>query len=134
MTTTERFGFAWTLSCVDGHDHVVSDEEFVRAYRDGSGLSEALCGHRVVPGPLFMPPGPRCAGCARVLHGRATLPDPELHLLDRRSARRATAFLRRLVRHCRRAMPFPTPSRRGQASPHHGGIAADVPTSTPERS
>ncbi|GAA4845691.1 hypothetical protein GCM10025787_29730 [Saccharopolyspora rosea] len=100
MAALTRLYYAWTLSCADGQDHAVADEEFLRAHREGSGLSEALCGHRVVPGPLAFPPGPRCQWCLRYLRARATMSDPDLRMRHRRRRRRVP--LRRLFARCRR--------------------------------
>ncbi|GAA4835878.1 hypothetical protein [Saccharopolyspora rosea] len=102
----ERLFFAWTFSCADEHEHAVTDEAFLHAYRDGSGLSESLCGHRVVPGPLGFPPGPRCRECARCVQSRTAPPGSRLRGAERsRPRRRASAVFGRLFPRSGRSRP-----------------------------
>lgn len=125
----ERLFFTWFLSGTDNQDHAVVDEEFTRALHAGSGLCEALCGHRVVPRSLTVPPGPHCTRCLLFVRARATLSDPDLRSADRPCRHRAPTLLRRLFHHSVRSVArtaFPRPDR---AEPDRGGPAAETPPS-----
>lgn len=66
-TTRARPPVIW-LTCLDGHDHAVRDEEFTTRQ---SGVYEALCGTRVLPKSAHDAPRPDCAACIRFLHAWA---------------------------------------------------------------
>lgn len=127
---SERLFFTWVLSGTDKQDHAVVDEEFARVFHNGSGLSEALCGHHVVPGSLTLPPGPRCPRCLLFIRARATLSDPDFRMADRpRRRHRAPTFLRRLFRRPVRSVACTAVPRADRTGPDHGGPAAETPPS-----
>lgn len=126
---SNQLSVTWVLSCADGQDHAITDEENTRVYKDRSGLPEALCGHRVVAGSLTLPPGPRCPHCEAILRARATVFDPDLRMARRpRHRHRAPSFLRRLFPRPVRSASHRPGSRADRTAPDHGDPAAEPPT------
>lgn len=50
------------LTCLDGRDHAVRDEEFAACQ---SGVYEAVCGARLLPASSHAAPRPLCPACGR---------------------------------------------------------------------
>lgn len=59
-------GVTWMGSGADGREHVVSDEENLRAIT-ADEARVALCGHPVLGVSLAAEPGPVCRGCAELM-------------------------------------------------------------------
>ncbi|GAA1245081.1 hypothetical protein GCM10009676_33720 [Prauserella halophila] len=129
MTTTPaRLFVTWFRSGTDGRDHAVTDEANALAHQRCDDAA-AVCGHRVTPVPLTVPPGPRCHACQRYLHARTALPDFDQRTDPPPRRRRTPTFLRRLVpKSPARSVAAQALPRTDRAGPDHGG-SAETPTS-----
>lgn len=126
--TSSELYVTWVLSCADGQDHAITDEENTRVYRDRCGLPEAVCGHRVVAGSLAFPPGPRCLECEAVLRASTVAFDPDLEVVrSPRHRNRALCFVRRLFDRRIRSIFCHTVAQARRAEPDRGErVAAPV--------
>jgi hypothetical protein len=89
LAATTQVWFIW-MTTVDGHDHVVTDEEMATS----NGVYRTLCGARVLPAPLVDPPEPQCFTCLSTVRSlRAISADPAPPRRSRRRRHRRTDAL-----------------------------------------
>ncbi|MGH3567711.1 MAG: hypothetical protein ACRDRH_17100 [Pseudonocardia sp.] len=55
------------MTCMDGHEYAVTDDNVWAGFEVGRGTYDAVCGQRITPQSLTWPPEPRCAAYCTML-------------------------------------------------------------------
>lgn len=126
----------WMTSYEDGLDHLVDDDEMVRAIR--LGMFRALCRTLVIPAPMTQPSLPPCPGCVaeqrRKLHVEWLLRTLRRSVSAHSVARHCSpGFVRKLTDFAHNFLASPSPVGRHAMQSEQALPAAVVDHAEPTR-